>query len=388
MLHGFIIIDHFPAQVIAAFDQRVRTAPFVVTAQNEESARSTVIACSPAAGALDIHRGMPVQWVRKRYPSVAVMTRDLELEQTVISEAEGILEMYTPEHHVAQTGICWMNLSGTPTQRSNNQRVTLNDLKLRMRSCLSLGAIAVGVGKSRVIARIMAQLAMPDSIRVCAQEGMESLWELDSSMLPGISANAREKLRKYGLRTIGQVASLSKEDLHLRFGSEGERIYSIAHGVDSEFASSRPEEVLQAESTLDRDINDHHLLIQHVRYTVDKLCFQIKSRRMNLTRLLFVLRYADNKTVQKTLVFRNPTNDFLAISSAATRMFEELYTRRVGIKTIRLVAKRPCKETGQLDLFETVWQWKQTRLSEGITNIRTRMPFDAILTAAQQARVG
>ena len=73
----------------------------------------------------------------------------------------------------------------------------------------------------------------------------------------------------------------------------------MANGVDTKTAVG-PKNVLHAEHVLEWDINDLGHLIQNVRYAADKLCYEMKVNTVWTNRMTFVLRYADNRTAQKT----------------------------------------------------------------------------------------
>ncbi len=75
--------------------------------------------------------------------------------------------------------------------------------------------------------------------------------------------------------------------------------------------------------------------------------------------LTCVLTYTDNRTTQKTTHWPHPTVDIATITTSAIRLFRDLYQRRVAIKTIRPAVNHPRTDTGQFDLFESVWEKKR-----------------------------
>jgi hypothetical protein len=82
------------------------------------------------------------------------------------------------------------------------------------------------------------------------------------------------------------------------------------------------------------------------------------------------------------VTFARPLDDFNCIAGAAVKLFKALYTRRVGIRSIMLRANRPQTQSGQLSLFDTPWEEKQRGISRGITDVRRRMSFNAVLSAS------
>jgi hypothetical protein len=133
------------------------------------------------------------------------------------------------------------------------------------------------------------------------------------------------------------------------------------------------------ETIFEHDINDFTVLRERVWYTIDKLCNELKKEGVLTNRMTILIRYGDNKTVQRTIRLGTITNDFLTIRDAVAKAFFDLYQRRVAIKLLQLSVKKFERETGQLDLFETAWERKQKALSGKILEVRERMSFDAVL---------
>ena len=374
-------IDQFPAQVIAACEPRYRNTPFVVVRQRADSHHSRVWACSRAAADIGIRQGMPVRTARRRR-GVAVVPWDAALERMALEDLACILCDHTPAYEVDARGTCVADLSGTPAQRNQSAEQIALGLFQTVRDRIGLEALAIGASRSRLVARLMARASRPCGIRICRPgEEEDTLAALAVRWLPGLSATCRDKLRKYGLKTIGQVRCLGRQALVRRFGREGERLYSLACGVDVERRAVRMP-ALQAETVLDRDINDDALLVRQVRYTADKLCYELKTAQARTNRLTFALTYTDGKMAQKTVSLPYPTHDYAILAQTAVRLFEALYQRRAAIKSIRLTVNRLKRDTGQLDLFETARDQRQRRLEAAMTDIRKKMGFHSVLNAS------
>jgi nucleotidyltransferase/DNA polymerase involved in DNA repair len=191
----------------------------------------------------------------------------------------------------------------------------------------------------------------------------------------------RERLGAYGLSTIGQIRGLGKETLVRHFGAEGEKLYGLTMGMYSPAgpAATAPP---CAETVLDRDINDWARLHDMVRYTADKLCFLLKNGNLCINRFTFALIYGDNKTIQRTVALPELTNEYLTIAGRACKAFTELYQRRVAVKALRLIARAPQADPGQMNLFETTWERKQRALALQITRVRNNLSFESVKSGA------
>jgi nucleotidyltransferase/DNA polymerase involved in DNA repair len=95
-LYCCLVFDRFCGQVIARRDPLYRDTPFVVVRQQAQSHKTTVVACSPAAREMGISEGLPVHACVKRFPNLAVVQRNQELEEIVRQEIAAVLYAYTP----------------------------------------------------------------------------------------------------------------------------------------------------------------------------------------------------------------------------------------------------------------------------------------------------
>ncbi|MEE2752849.1 MAG: hypothetical protein VX910_02615, partial [Candidatus Latescibacterota bacterium] len=228
----------------------------------------------------------------------------------------------------------------------------------------------------------LARLARPCDTRICIPgTESETLASISADLLPGVSNGTKERIRQYGIKRIGQIQNLGKDALVARLGGDGERLYSLAVGVDAKKKIEKKESV-EAETILDRDINDEKTLRQHVRYTADKLSHKLISATTWASRLTFVLTYTDRRRTQKTTSFASPTNERDALTRASLCLFRDLYQRRVAIKTIRLVVRIPRQDTQQMDLFESTAEKRQRTIGNVMTRVRDRLGFDSVIPAA------
>ena len=372
-------IDRFSAQVFSAYNPPYRNVPFVVVRQDTGSHRCTVWACSASARELGVDPGMPFQTLKKQHPRVQVVQRDLELEETACEDLREILQGYTPNSELRSDGRGTLDISGTPFLRHANPEQVAEKMRQEIHYKTGLEEIAFGISRNKLLAGLLARISTPDGIRRCESGDEETmLAQLDARLLPGLSSRSRERIRKYGLSRIEQIQRLGRDALICRLGKEGERVYSLTRGIEPRFTQLADPRPIGAETVLDRDINDTELLIQNVRLTADRLCYRLKQKGFQTRRIMFLLRYADNRTEQRSAAFPVPTDDLETISHAAVQVFHELYQRRVAIKSVTLTVKQPRRATGQLSLFETKAQTKQRQLDAAVTNVRNRMGFDSV----------
>ncbi len=372
----------FPAQAIAAWNPSKRGKPFVVVDQDPDNHKTYVIACSHAARALGLRAGMPLTAARRRARRVEPVFRNVAWEAALCEELRGVCSRYTPEFEV-RAGHGLLDVTGTPEVRLSSFTELAEKLHRDVLHVAGLEDLAVGAAASRLMARVVARMALEhgDFVGVCP-EGQEEevLGPLEPGCLPGLSPQCRERIRRYALTSVGQIRALGRLALETRFGAEGNKLYTLACGLDLEEIKAVRQGVF-AETVLEEDINDDDALSRKVRLTVDKLVFHLRKGGLQADKMTVAIRYADGKAVRKTLTVPR-TDAFRILADQAVETFQALYLRRVAIRSIALTVPTPKADTGQQNLFDSTGDRRQKALGDALAKIRSRSGFGSILSGA------
>ncbi len=374
--------DQFQAQVIEAWHPGFRGKAFVVIEQNQHSHKTSVVSCSALARQLKIREGMPFQVIEKRHKNILSIARNRPWEKDTLEALRRLFDKWTPVFTISEWGSALLDLAGTPSARLFSAPDLANNLKEAIQKQIGLKEIAMGISSSRLVARMLARIARPDSIRYCKPGSEEAILAgMDASWLPGLSVKCRESLIKYGLIKISQIQKIDKKSMAEHFGSEGEKLYSLVRGFD--FDAQKPgKNKINVKTILDMDINDEEQMIQKVVLTTDMFCFELKNSRLTTGHITLTLTYTDNRRTQKTIALPDATNDYRTMVSYTRDAFKALYQRRVAIQSITLASHQPQPDPGQLSLFETAVDRKQRLLGDAITLIRQKTNFSAINSCA------
>jgi DNA polymerase IV len=377
-LFAAVEVTHFQAQSLAAGNPALRGRPFAVIEQTAESHKTPVMSLSRAARQMGMTSGTPVFIARRRWPRVQILTRDISGEMRLRKDMGSLFQSYTPDCSAHGSGGFILNMMGTPVSRKMAAEAWGRTLRQNLLS-LGLEAVSIGIAASRTVARVLARRHQPDGMGVCAW-GQETAFldPLSPELLPGLSPHCRELLRKYGLASIASVRNLEKKELTLRFGKEGEKLYTLGRGLDFETVTSKNVTII-VETILSQDLNDQEALRSQVRLTADKLGHSLRREGLKAEKVTLVLTYSDKRSVRKTADLPSPTAAFLALADKVVSMFEELYQRRVALRRIQLQVATPVTETGQIDLFDTDSIRKQESLASALDKIRVKRSFNAVL---------
>jgi len=236
----------WPAVAAAAAAGEPATAPVAVTLANR------VIACSSAARAAGVRRGLRRREAAARCPQLHVATADADRDARFFEGVIAAVDDLVPRAEVLRPGLLVLPVRGAARYFGSEQQASERlidavaavgaECQVGIADQLSTAVFAARAG--RVVepgqdARFLSVL----SIRQLATE-------------PSLSGPGREELTdllwRMGIRTIGQFAALSRTDVASRFGADGVAAHRFARGESERLPSGR-EPPRELEAVLDCD---------------------------------------------------------------------------------------------------------------------------------------
>jgi len=206
-------------------------------------------------------------------------------------------------------------------------------------------------GCDKFLAKIASDWKKPDGLFVITPAQVdEFVLGLPVTKLHGVGRVTAEKLQRMGIRTCADLRARNRLDLLRDFGSFGERLWGLAHGIDERpvQVESRRQSV-SVENTYDRDLPDLAACLERLPELLQEL-----TRRM--ARL--DSRYRPSKPFVK-LKFHDFTQTTLEQSGAGLEL--EDYADLLAVAFAR--GKRPVRLIGVgVRLIDSRDQAEQLRL--------------------------
>jgi protein ImuB len=158
----------------------------------------------------------------------------------------------------------------------------------------------VALAFSRTAALVVAR-ACPGLTLVPAGQEATTLATLPIGLL-GLGPETQELFRRWGLRTIGQLAALPAPELHARLGPEGPRLVRLARGEDREplVPTARPES-FAATLDLDWPVEGLEPLAFLLARLLESLCAGLVARGRRAAGLTLELKLVDGRSHRRTL---------------------------------------------------------------------------------------
>ena len=218
-----VLMPHFPLQCEIQRRLSLDGCPTIVA--YESGSQRLVLDWS--AGLKEMQSGMPVQQAIYMHGDARLISADIKYYSNVFERLLDALEGVSPLVEEADPGCVYLGLDGL--QLIYESKDALIDATKRV---IPKGFdVRLGIAEGKFPAYLSALYSSSDGPRDLDMDPA-FLKGLSCDVLP-VSIKSKEKLRDFGLQTVGQVSALSLGPLQSQFGPEGKRIWELARGDDS-----------------------------------------------------------------------------------------------------------------------------------------------------------
>jgi protein ImuB len=271
-------VPHFFVQAIVRADPELADAPLVVTQGN------TLVDLSAAAVKLGLHPSMTLPQARAVAPEAKFQTRSPELETAAAAALGDVGAAFSPRVEAAP-GRIFVDVSGL-------SRLWPSELELAramgtMAERLGL-RVRVGVAHDKITSRIASVVASEEEPTIVAYAAAFLAPLPVEALFAAVDAGEElvATLRRWGIRRIGELATLPSGGVALRLGAGGARLAQIARGEADDALVPRPEPVIFEEGLeLEWPVDDLTALVFVLRRLIENLVARVTCRGLSASGL-------------------------------------------------------------------------------------------------------
>ena len=240
----------WPAVAAAAATGLPSTVPIAVTLANR------VIACSAAARAAGVRRGLRRRESQARCPELRVVTADLARDARHFEHVTAAVDDLVPRAEVLRPGLLVLSVRGAARYFGSEQAAA----ERLVDAVAAAGAeCQVGVADqlpTAVFAARVGRIIIPGEDALFLSDMSIRQLAAEPSLAPVSREDLTNLLWRMGVRTIGQFADLPRSDVASRFGADAIAAHRLARGEPTRGPSGRePEGELDAVMNCDPPID-------------------------------------------------------------------------------------------------------------------------------------
>ena len=310
-------------------------------------------------------------------PRMDLYLRFSHMAQEIYGEYSDLIEPYGIDES-------WIDVTNSTSIKGDGYKIA-EEISGRMKRELGV-TVSIGVSFNKIFAKLGSDYKKPDAITTMYKnEFRTKAWNLPVSDLLYVGRSTNQKLLRFGIKTIGDLACADEKMLNSILGKMGSILWSFANGYDDSPVkvenTHAPIKSVGNSTTTPRDL----LTDEDVKIVIYMLSESVAARlRKNGFRCRVVeISVRDNELYSFTRQHKimNATNITAEIAEEAYRIFKENYTwqkpiRSVGVRGADLVTDNYWE---QIDLFMNMEQReKQMKVDSAIDVLRKRFGYFCI----------
>jgi DNA polymerase-4 len=292
MIVAHLDLDAFYATVEELEQPELKTKPLVVG--GDPHGRGVVATANYEARKYGIRSAMSAAEALRRCPHAVFVRPRGQLYRQYSQEVWALIREIVPQVERLGLDEGYLGFDGVARDfheaRALAEAVQASVLARTRLSC------SLGVAPSKVVAKIGSDFRKPGGITV-VRPGREArfLAPFDIRLLPGIGPRAEQRLRAFGVETIGDLAAADDEVLRtLMPGKVGRVLRDRARGVDPRELELTSERIsISTEETFPRDIGDVERLHDELRRMAAGLAETLAAKQHTARTVTTKLRYPD-----------------------------------------------------------------------------------------------
>lgn len=322
----------------AAVEQKRRPEligkPVVIGGSGDPTQRGVVSTASYEARKYGIHSAMPLRTAYKLCPQAIFLAVDYREYSRISEIIKDILREFSPVMEDVGIDEAFLDISEIETPPEEIAK----EIKRRIAGKTGL-TCSIGIAPNKLLAKIASDLEKPDGLTVLSEEDIEKrVWPLPVRKLWGVGPKTEAYLKSVGIETIGQLASMTPDQLTGHFGkSYGEYLYEASHGVDeSPLITHWEPKSSSRETTFQTDTDNWQVIAKNLAELTKEVVEDLKGRGLTCRTVTVKMRFNDFKTCTRAKTLSGPSDVLEEIRRAAFDCLNRFELKR----KVRLIGVR------------------------------------------------
>ncbi len=371
-------LDAFFCAVEENTNPALRGVPFAVGGRPDS--RGVVSSCSYGARRFGVHSAMPMSQAIKRCPGLITVPPHFDAYRKASHEVMARLGEITPL--IEQISIDEAFMDVTPHEGAAMAR----RLQAQINDELSLPC-SFGVATNMLVAKIANNVgkasaheggdkSMPPNAICVVPPGEEAafLAPLPIGDLWGVGPKTAARLQSLGVRTVGDLARWTENDLAVLFGKTGADLAWRARGRDDRPVEPEHDaKSISRETTFARDVADGEVLRRTIRQLVEGVGWRLRKAGLRGNTIKLKIRWSDFTTLTRQQTLPHAVDQDAEIERVAQALFRAVWRPGQPVRLIGVGISGFDDSEQQLALWgEAETDEDQRKLQAALDDLRSR----------------
>ena len=377
-------MDAFFVSVEEVFDPSLKGKAVVVGGQRNE--RGVVSAASYEARKFGVYSAMPLRTAAKMCPHAIFVDGHPERYREYSGRVYEVLDRFSPKLEMVSIDEAYVDMTGTERLHGPPLRAA-DALHVAMKTATNLNC-SIGIGSSRLIAKICSDQAKPNGILwIVPGAETEFLAPLDVRKIPGVGKVMEKRLQEQGINKVGDLAARDERWLEQNFGALGLALSGKSRGLDagawfdSDIGEDDGPRSISHEHTFSRDTDERQTLEAMLARLSEMVCRRLREQKLHARTLQLKLRYSDFRTITRAKTLEQPSS----VDSEVLATIRELFRTNWNGEAVRLLGVHAAhfdEESEQLSLEGKTTHDKWNQALSAADRLREKFGENAVSLAS------
>ena len=371
-------LDAFYASVEQRDSPELRGRPIIVGG-------GVVLAASYEAKARGIRKAMGGRQARELCPDAVVVPPRMDAYSAASRDVFAIFRDTTPLVEGISIDEAFLEVGGLRYIAGTPEQVAVR-LRERVRTEVGL-AISVGVARTKFLAKVASAVSKPNGLLIVEPDQERSfLLPLPVEALWGVGAVTAERLRRYGVHTVGELAELEAATAERMLGrAAGAHLHALARLRDPRpVNTTRRRSSLGSQRALGRGPHPPDMLDDILTQIVDRLARRLRDGDRACRTVVLRLRFGDFSQATRSHTVGSATDRTIVLLAVAQGLLAaagpEIANR--GVTLVGVSLSNLCRTDSHHPELPIDWN-EQAQLDTVLDAVRDRFGATSIARAAQ-----
>jgi DNA polymerase-4 len=372
-------MDAFYASVEVAKDPSLKGKPVIVGGL---AGRGVVTSASYEARVFGVRSAMPTITAHRLCPDGIYLSNDFDAYVAFSKRISEVFNSYSPLVEPLSLDEAFIDVGGSVKLFG-----TPVDIARRIKQDVSAIGLpcTVGVAPNKFLAKLASTQGKPNGLLVIKADAVnEFLHPLPVEALWGVGAATAETLRRLGLKTVGDVATIPRRTLERAVGdATGGHLHLLANGVDDRpVIPDGPAKSVGSEETFSSDLDDNEIILREVLRLSDRTASRLREKGMCGRTVTLKVRWSNFKTITRSRTMEAEFDNAAEIYEAVKGLYLKLDPQRPRIRLlgVSVSSLAPGPPRRQLLLDDSGRSsWNEAALA--VDDIRRRFGEEAVTPA-------
>lgn len=296
--------DAFYAAVEKRDNPELRDKPVIIGGGK----RGVVSTACYIARIKGVRSAMPMFKALEACPEATVIKPDMEKYVRVGREIRAMMQALTPLVEPISIDEAFLDLGGTERLHGKPPALVLANFAAAVEREIGI-TVSVGLSYCKFLAKVASDFRKPRGFSVIGEaEAVGFLAAQPVTLIWGVGKAFAATLANDGIRMIGQLQRMERDELMRRYGTMGNRLYRLSRGQDDRGVhADHDAKSVSAETTFDTDLASPADLVPVLRALAEKVSARLKKSGIAGRTVVLKLKTQDFKIRTRNRQLADPT---------------------------------------------------------------------------------